>query len=215
MADAKKPKLTHAERIFVRISVLQAVLAVVGIFTGSIALYAALNEADAVRKQQQASVWPRLVVATSTADFDALAANPEPADGPSFFKFIFINSGIGPAQISAVRVAVDGIAQTNWSSVLEALTGRENIEFGQSTINGAVIRPGETYPALLIGRGEAAAVRGTLARPNGGGSRIIMDVCYCSVFDSCWLTGYGLGLDFLKPEPVKQCPDYGDEEFSE
>lgn len=56
--DPIESRRDRMERLALRISVVQTALAVMGFFIGSIALYAALNEADAVRKQQQASVWP-------------------------------------------------------------------------------------------------------------------------------------------------------------
>ena len=49
-------RLSRIERMTLRMSVIQTVLAVTGFCVALIALYAALNEADAVRKQQQASV---------------------------------------------------------------------------------------------------------------------------------------------------------------
>ena len=35
--------------------------------------------------------------------------------------------------------------------------------------------------------------------------------CYCSIFDDCWLADSR--LDALSPEPVQQCPDFGEATF--
>lgn len=56
MDDEPAEELTKSERTFVRIALLQTVLAVAGIVTGAIALYAGPTEADAARKQLEASV---------------------------------------------------------------------------------------------------------------------------------------------------------------
>lgn len=189
-------------------STVQTVIAVTGLFVACVALYAGLTEADAVRKQQQASVWPRLTIATSTGDFDAFTSG----EAERFFKIIFINSGIGPARIRAIRVAVDGMPQKNWPSTIEAVTGSSGMEYAQSTISGAVVRPGETYPALALRSDDAALMRENIRRD--GSLRIAIDACYCSVFDDCWMATFGPG-PFREPEPVKSCADFGEEQFQD
>ena len=77
MDEPKTTQLTHAERIFVRVALLQTALAVIGIFTGAVALYAALTEADASRKQLQASVWPYVELGTDLWTKEAVARSEE------------------------------------------------------------------------------------------------------------------------------------------
>ena len=50
---------TGTERAFVRLTFWQTVLSLVGVFIAVIALYAALAESDAARKQIAAAVWLR------------------------------------------------------------------------------------------------------------------------------------------------------------
>ena len=92
-----KSALSRSDRIALRISVAQTALAVVGFLVGLIALYAALNEADAVRKQQQASVWPYLDLAVS---------NNNVIDN-EFTTIAVANKGIGPARIRSIEVQFD------------------------------------------------------------------------------------------------------------
>src|SRR5215510_1732392 len=98
MKEPDKQPLTPAERIFVRISVMQTALAVIGIFTGAVALYATLNESDAVRKQLDASVWPHVETGSDLYTKEAVARHEEfhGSEGP-LFRFTVLNSGIGPA----------------------------------------------------------------------------------------------------------------------
>lgn len=200
MADAEKPKLTHAERIFVRISVMQTVLAVVGIFTGAIALYAALNEADAVRKQQEAAVWPMLQMAIS--DYD-------PEKQETVFKLTASNAGIGPARIAAFRVTVDGVAQKDWNDVFDALAGsHEGVLKGY--FSGLVMSAGQEHQ-LVFADGEVAQT--ALDKIYKGTARLEWDACYCSVFDKCWMAS-NKGETWVKASTsVKACPVYGDEQF--
>jgi hypothetical protein len=196
----KKDELSKSERIFVRIALLQTVLAVAGIVTGSIALYAGLTEADASRKQQEAAVWPMLQMAIT--DYDT--KNQE-----AIFKVSARNAGIGPARIAAFRVTVDGVAQSDWDETFTTLAGsHENVL--KSYFSGRVISSGEDVD-LVLARGDAA--RTALKNVYDGKSRLEWDVCYCSVFDKCW-TSSNKGSSWLKSAtPVEKCPDYGNEQF--
>lgn len=193
-------ELTTSERIFVRIALLQTVLAVAGIVTGAIALYAALTEADAVRKQQEASVWPVLQMAIS--DYDTETRQP-------ILRVSARNAGIGPARIAAFRVTVDGVARRNWDEVFTALAGsNENVL--KSYFSGRVISAGEEV-VLAIARGDVAVA--ALEKTSGGTSSLRWDVCYCSVFDKCWTSSSGGHSWLHEAVPVEECPDYRDEQF--
>lgn len=219
MEEPKKPEMTQAERIFVRISLLQTVLAVIGIFTGAVALYAALNESDAVRKQLDASVWPNVEPGTDRWSKEAVARRDEfaGAEGP-MFRFTVLNSGIGPAKIEGVRIRVDGVAQRDWRSVLNALmespdaVGPEGFRFSTSTLGGRVIPAGEQVnPVTLMGP-DAEALIASLDREDSD-ERFSLEICYCSVYDQCWLTTDNPATADADPRPVRKCPDYGDDEF--
>lgn len=192
--------LTRSERIFVRIALLQTVLAVVGIVTGSIALYAGLTEADAARKQQQAAVWPMLQMAINDYDVDA---------GEPVFRIMARNAGIGPARISGFRVTVGGEVQSDWNQTLTALAGSHEGVL-RSYFSGRVLSAGEEVEVVLA-RGDIA--RKALAKAYAAPTRLAWEVCYCSVFDECWVSNSG-GQSWLKAaEPVQACPDYGNDQF--
>ena len=196
----KKDELTKSERIFVRIALLQTLLAVIGIVTGSIALYAGLTEADASRKQQEAAVWPMLQMAIT--DYDTRKQE-------AIFQVSARNAGIGPARIAAFRVAVDGVAQSDWDETFTSLAGsHENVL--RTYFSGRVISAGEDVD-LVLARGDVA--RTALKKIYDGESRLEWDVCYCSVFDKCW-TSSNKGSTWLKPATaVEECPVYGNEQF--
>lgn len=84
-------------------------LAIVGIFIGSVALYAALSESEQVRKQTEASVWPRV----------AVGHNRSEVKGEEHVEFIVSNYGIGPAIVKGARVTLDGAAQKTWFDLIE------------------------------------------------------------------------------------------------
>ncbi len=201
MTDSDKDEyLSRSDRIALRISVVQTILAVTGLFIGTIALYAALNEADAVRKQQQASVWPYIQFGTSNIDVKT---------GEPMLQAAVTNSGIGPARIEAFRIRVHGVAQSGWPDVFEALTG-ERAPVMTSYINGRVISANETVEMATI-RGEFAEK--VLAKLADDQDAIGLAACYCSVFDQCWVIDTESQKSFNKPESIKRCPDFGEDRF--
>lgn len=200
---AEEKDLTKAERIFVRISVMQTILALVGLFTGAIALYATLNESDAVRKQQEASVWPMVQMGTSDYDLETqqrvLIVNAR-------------NAGIGPARIAAFRVTIDGVAQRDWNEAITTLAGGSGSVI-KSSFSGRVIAPGDSVDLVSV-RGDLAAAALEKLYRSDPPSRLEWDVCYCSVFEKCWMVSNARDSSRLDaPEAVKKCPDYGDEQF--
>ncbi len=201
---AGKTDLSRSDRIALRISVAQTALAVVGFLVGLIALYAALNEADAVRKQQQASVWPYLDLAVS---------NNNVIDN-EFTTIAVANKGIGPARIRSVEVQFDDAPVSDWWALLGAVGGGDgaSILISNADINGKVLSAGDEVEmmrldktALPVKGGEARDYSEVLASLRGAISegRIRMNICYCSVFDDCWVFDtkrYG------EPETVAACP---------
>lgn len=192
--------MTRSERVFVRIALLQTLLAVIGIVTGSIALYAGLTEADAARKQQEAAVWPMLQMAIN--DYDVQA-------GEQVFRIMARNAGIGPARISGFRVTVGGKAQSDWNEAFTKLAGTHEGVL-RSYFSGRVISAGEEVE-VVVARGEIA--RTVLEKAYEAPTRLEWEVCYCSVFDKCWVSS-SKGQSWLKAATlVAACPDYGNDQF--
>ena len=197
MTEPEKDDLSRAERIFVRINFVQTILAVAGVFTGAVALYAALNESDAVRKQQRAGVLPYVTVGVSRA-----TGGDEP-----YFGYRVFNSGIGPGRIAAMRVSVDGEAKQTWRDVLETYFPGGEHRYYYDQAAGRMISPGTNFSIFNIS-GDLDRIRSLSV----GAERIRIEMCFCSVFEECW----NVSEDMIEsPQPVKQCPDYGAEQFLE
>ncbi len=169
-------RLERTEQIALRISVAQTILAVIGFMIGVVALYAALNEADAVRKQQQASVWPHIRV----RDLNNGVV------GAERFDVIVGNRGIGPAVVKYVKLVIDGEEKSNWYDVIEPLIGEERIGVSHEPILGAVIAPNEDITVVSIEAKYASAEIVAGFRDLVRSDRANLIICYCSVFDDCW-----------------------------
>lgn len=197
-AQADAAPLTRSEKLFLRISIWQTVLSVAAVFTGVIALYAALTESAAVRRQTAASVWPYVQIAVN--DY----VGPEDAA----FELTMTNTGVGPAQVRAMRVTLNGDARTSWREVVDAVGGGGEAPFAQDFVLNRVLSPGETVQLFSIADPAAVpAIQAAVSDPETA-----IELCYCSIFDECWLA------DSRAPgaqrETVRACPDYGADLFS-
>jgi len=193
----EQSSLTRSEQIFLRLSVWQTVLSLVGIFIAIVALYAALMESDAVRRQTAAAVWPYL----------QLTVSDHVASGDALFELSLTNAGVGPTRIDDMRVTVDGQHVTRWEDLIANVSG-ERSGFSQNAANRRVVRPGESV--VIFSTRDAAtveALRTVVADPANA-----IEYCYCSIFDECWLA------DSREPDAmparVARCPDYGAGSFS-
>ena len=188
---------SRTEKLFVRVSVWQTVLSVAGVFIGVVALYAALTESEAARKQTAATVWPYLQLEIS--DY----ANESAAE----FSIAFSNAGVGPAKVRTMELRLAGKLMRDWESVVASLAGEASPEFGRNFIIGRVLTPGESVTLVQThDRALVQAFRQAVAASGTG-----LRVCYCSIFDDCWLRDSR--DEAADPEPVATCPDFGEAAF--
>lgn len=164
------------------------------IFISLCTLAVLLYEANLMREQQQASVWPYVEA------------------GPRFrgdgFGIVVMNQGIGPARIQSMQVEVDGAPVRSWGEAFAAL-GIGAPPNSITTINGRVL-PAQSE--------EMAVETDSVARRTELIDALFSDeppltiaVCYCSVYDECWhLNAFGLDGERT---PVARCVS-SDVEFS-
>lgn len=191
------PDITGAERAFVRLTFWQTVLSLVGVFIAIVALYAALTESEATRKQTAAAVWP-FVQLTIHDHLSGIGAE---------FRISLSNAGVGPARMRSMRVVLDGEPLHDWHEAVARLGEEGAHRLGQSFVSRRVLIPGETIDMVsTTDRVLVEKFLTTLAQP---GNSIVY--CYCSIFDECWLIDSE--KDLQTPDPVGQCPDFGDEAF--
>ena len=189
---------TGTERAFVRLTFWQTVLSLVGVFIAVIALYAALAESDAARKQIAAAVWP----------FVQLTVHDHLSEGRAEFRISLTNAGVGPARMRAMRVLLQGKPLRDWHHAMELVGETGTHRLGQSFVSRRVLIPGETINMVeTTDRVLVEKFLGTLAQPGNS-----ITYCYCSIFDACWLLDSE--KDLQSPEPVEQCPEFGEEAFA-
>jgi hypothetical protein len=191
------PLVAGVEHFFVRMTLWQTILSVVGIFIAVVALYAALKESAAVRQQTAAAVWPFVQMMIDDYDRDDMAG----------FTMSFVNVGVGPAKVRSLRLEIDGQPIRDWTQAINVVGGNIDAAVSRNFIGGRVMRPEErvdlistTDPDLARRFQRAIATQGNY-----------VSYCYCSIFDECWLADSR--KDLQNPEPVEMCPDFGDDSF--
>ena len=191
------PVLSRAERIFVRLTFWQTALSIVGILIAIVALYAALTESAAVRQQTAAAVWP--FVQLSIADYDS--------GDTAGFTMSFTNAGVGPAKMRTVRLIIDGEPMRDWAHAVIQVGGKITDPIGRDFVRNRVLSPNEKVEILSTSDpGLARQFQAAIANTENS-----ISYCYCSIFDECWLVDSR--RDIQNPEPVEDCPNFGDAAF--
>jgi hypothetical protein len=188
--------IASIERAFLRLTFWQTLLSLAGVFTGGVALYAALGESEAVRQQTAATVWPYVQV----------IINDHISGDDAHLSLEVNNVGVGPARLRSIQLKVDDRVYKNWEEILTQLMGAEaeNIQYGRSSLQGRVLAPAETL--MFFSTDNRQVVLAMQSKIYSGA--VDLSYCYCSIFDECWLMRNQRDAD---PEPVRveQCPDYG------
>ena len=177
----------------------ETVGSVVAMLIGAVALFVAWDQAQVMRKQQHASVWP-IVDSDLHIDGD---------EAMRFVKLTVTNAGVGPALIESATLLVDGEPVTTLGGLREkflpeSLRGEHG--FGGSGIEGTVIAPGDEVIAMQLlwtNSDEVDVAFANFARSFIGANakQLTLSICYCSVFDKCWQTQVD-----TRATPVSSCP---------
>ncbi|MUV13981.1 hypothetical protein [Noviluteimonas gilva] len=142
------------------------VTALSALIVSFVAVGVAAYTAQLQRQQVRAQVWPRLVF----------------YNAGSLAEFHVANKGNGPAIVRSVRVLVDGKPATNWNQVYRQLGLPADADLPYSTVNGAVLAPGDDFMYHRpLDKAQFAVLRDL------GQKRWSLQACYCSALDECWI----------------------------
>jgi hypothetical protein len=166
----------------------EAIIGLCAVVVSVIAVFVSAYETAIMRDWQRAAVWPFVQLSRSYYTAEAGAS----AEGRRWIlTFNAENVGVGPAQIRDFRVTVDGKPQANWEAAIQALLAtEEDIDYGQSTINGAILPAERMYEMFQLHDSDLAVKIAEVME-----TRLDFEACYCSVFDECWRTSYRSGFD--------------------
>lgn len=194
--------LAGIEKKFLRLTFWQTVLSVAGVFTGAVALYAALSESQAVRQQTSASVWP----------YVEFMINDTSIEDSASFELSLHNVGVGPARMKGMRVTNNNKVILDWQSLTAILVPGGTalgVDYGKSSVSHRVLAPGESIIAFQTQHNELAL---KLQDAVYSGA-LNVSYCYCSIFDECWNLPSSIDTGEDSIQSMSACPVYGAESF--
>jgi hypothetical protein len=174
-----------------------------------VSLWVAVETEIANQQMVAASSWPFIQGGFSNAD-------PE---GHHIITATLTNSGVGPAKIRTFELFWKGRSYRSSHQLLRDCCGYEQynqrmkapgVSEGSrsylltSAVEGRVVRAGETIPFITLPLGsDNSDVWHAL---DGAVQGITTRICYCSVFDQCWLDTDKNLADSLNAIRVDKCP---------
>lgn len=152
----------------------------------------AFEQADATKKMQVGSVWPMV-----SYDTGNLTDEGEPQ-----INFNISNRGVGPARIGGMQLSYEGRAYRSIHDLMRAccVPKGEMVAAVLTDVNGEVIPPGEEFAFARIEPGAVSP--SAYRRMEEARLRVRAQVCYCSVFDDCWVED----SQSTATRSVDQCP---------
>jgi len=172
-------------------------------------LFKAVYQSIIMRRTLEASVWPRVEWENSNYDEER---------GVNAIIFALANRGVGPARIARVEILFKGERMSNENALLLACCVGDGTQeersvtlkrlTGQtftSTLDGVALTPGQERILFQFDRPvEDSLALDVWDRLNKIRDELELTVCYCSVFDDCWITRARAYTQ--STEPVRSCP---------
>jgi hypothetical protein len=195
--EMKAPERTLARR-------LEMAVAIAALVTSVTSIWLSLSQGDDMARLVQAQSWPYLEYQTSnSAD-----------DGTKQIDIAVRNSGVGPAKIESFSISYDGKPAKGWAALIRAccapdghpinttadLLADTDNRMMSARLRQRVLRASDSITLMRLPRTDA---NGALwAKLNEARFKLEMRVCYCSVFDECWVSD----LRSTEQHAVRTCP---------
>lgn len=171
------------------------------LLTSMVSIVIAVRHGETMEKLVEAQSWPN--VGLDSSDF---------VDGRAIVKLTLRSNGSGPARIKSLALFHAGRPVANWPELFRACcTSSAKIampalmqEVGPALLSGtpigSVMLPGDERLILSLERTAGNAV--LWRRFNDERSKLSFKLCYCSVFDECYLGS----SNQQEPIHIEACP---------
>jgi len=182
---------------------LEFAVAIAALVTSVTSIWLSLSQGDDMARLVQAQSWPYLEYESSNTG----------NSGAPEIDIMVRNAGVGPAKVESFSVSYDGKPVNGWAELIAACcvppgTPRDKIDLPALTDNRMissklirrVLRASDTVTLLHLPKTDANAALWT--RLDDARFKLALSVCYCSVFDECWISD----LRSTTQERVKTCP---------
>jgi hypothetical protein len=145
----------------------------------------------------------RLVRAQSTPLLDYGTGNA--IDQTRTMAALVINVGNGPARVRWSRFQLDGRTYATWPELAAAVAPAAGTADGLVTasLDGTLLRAGAERRLINWVAPAPGPEAEAWQKIDSVRGRVRADICYCSLFDECWLATFDGGVSSL----AEQCPD--------
>ncbi|MBB5204913.1 hypothetical protein HNQ51_002232 [Inhella inkyongensis] len=168
-----------------------------------ISLFLAIHHGQVMKEMADANA--RMVTATSWPWVSTATGNMT-GQGEFAITLSVMNKGVGPARIQGIEMRYGDKVIASAQELLKLCcgdpreAGRRDFVDITSTVNGEVLAPGERIEMLRVPR--EGSNREAWELLNKERFKVKTRVCYCSVFDECWITR----PDASEVDKVQACP---------
>jgi hypothetical protein len=175
-----------------------AYAAVIASFVGLLALAVSAYTAQVQRQQLRAQIWPHVAIWESDTS-------------PGLY---LTNHGTGPARVIAARVTVDGAPVKSWTDLRKAAGFTDDETLTTSSVKNVVLPPGKDYAIWRPGDNDPSreSFRRLVYQHK---HTFTVTICYCSILEECWTTGFGAVVTDGPPRSPEACPIPAAERFAQ
>lgn len=188
---------------------LDMVVALSALLISTVSIFVAYNSNQSMERLTRASSWPFIQLSSGNAG----------DDGARVLAFSVENVGTGPARIYTFSTEVDGEAvsadphlltailraccNSEFEAAIAAAGGPLPVYGGEmsSPVSRRFLAPEGGVTAMVWPRTEQNAVAWDALDRARQEKRIVTSVCYCSVFDECWIAR----SDSFPPQETNSC----------
>lgn len=187
---------------------LEYVSTAIAVIVSVVSLWVAIGSEDANRKMVAASSWPFLQIVSGNSD----------AQNHPDLIFSVTNAGIGPARVKTFEVLWKGKPYRTSFELMHDCCGYELPHAPPQTSEG-LLPPGQVSSSrvahnVIRAGGEQPFLSYELTAQNVAiwkkfdqvrQSELQYRICYCSVFDECWINTFDFNGD-KGPDRIDACP---------
>lgn len=151
------------------------------LFVSLVSVAIAIHHGHTMEKLVEANSWPSIEISDNNSD----------EQGHNDLRLLISNVGIGPARIEKFVVRYDNVPVADAQDLLRRCCGTAGLPREQqpqlitSNVLGRVLPARESVNFLHFRYDPASA--DVWHRLDAARSHLLMQVCYCSVFEECWI----------------------------
>ena len=154
-----------------------------------VSIFIAVHHGQTMERLVEANSWPNISYSTG---------NELPGQ-PRTITLALRNTGVGPARIDSFEVFYDDTPVHNFAELLRACCGASSTNFAVSVVRNEVLPARDEIDFATFSAGPNPPKLWEELNTKRFGVRV--RVCYCSVFEECWVKDSRVA----RPDPVKQC----------